>query len=131
MTDFELITLYTEQIALLNTVTTLLFTILFSYLIAMYFVSRRLSGFLFWILNGLFFMIMFAQSGAVHSLGARAVSIGIQIVARIEAEGSEIAWLSMRYIPPNIPRVMYYFFIVGTILAIVYAVIRRRDKNEE
>ena len=131
MTDFELITLYTEQIALLNTVTTLLFTILFSYLIAMYFVSRRLSGFLFWILNGLFFMIMFAQSGAVHSLVARAVSIGIQIVARIEAEGSEIAWLSMRYIPPNIPRVMYYFFIVGTILAIVYAVIRRRDKNEE
>lgn len=131
MTDFELISLYTEQIALLNTVTTLLFTILFSYLIAMYFVSRRLSGFLFWILNGLFFMIMFAQSGAVRALGSRAVSIGVQIVARIEAEGSEIAWLSMRYIPPNIPRVMYYFFIVGTILAIVYAVIRRRDKNEE
>ncbi len=130
MTDYELVSLYTEQISLFNNIVTLLVTILFSYLVAMYFVCRRLSGFLFWILNGLFMLIMFAQSGAVSATGVRAVSIGLQIVTRVEAEGSEIAWLSMRYIPPNIPKVLYYFFIVGSILAIVYAILRRRDESE-
>ncbi len=81
-------------------------------------------------LNGLFALIMFAQTGAVFATGTRAISIGVQIMARIKSEGSDIAWLNMNHIPPNIPRVMFYFFIVGTLLAVTYAVVRRREMKE-
>ena len=91
MTDYELISLYSEQIALFNTTLTVLVTVLFSYLVAMYFVSHRLSGILFWMLNGLFILIMYAQSGGVFASGTRANNIGVQIMARIESEGSDIA----------------------------------------
>ena len=79
------------------------------------------------VLNFLFALVMFAQLGAVFSAGTRAVSIGHELARRVESGQSQIDWMVLNTIPPNIPRAMYYFFAVATVLAIVFAVIKRRQ----
>lgn len=129
MTDFELLTAYTDQVDLLLGVLSLVITILFSYVVGMFFIAQRLSLVLFWIMNALYFLVMYLQLGALAATGRRAASIGLELVRRIEAPGSGIAWLIPNVIPQNVPTVLYWFFFSGLLLSIVFAVLRRRERD--
>jgi len=127
MTDFELITLYTEQVSLFFTVITVLTTILFSFLAGMYFIAGRINMALVIVLSALFGVVSFGLVGAVYAAGARAVSLGEQMVARINAPGSEIAWLFPGVMPDGLPRNFYYFFLIAIFLALLFVMLRRRE----
>ncbi|MDH3647740.1 MAG: hypothetical protein OER80_13310 [Gammaproteobacteria bacterium] len=132
MTDYELISLFSEQISIFIDIMTMAMTILISYLAAMFFVSWRLPGILFWILNFLFGgLVVLVLSPGIYAAGVRAVSIGQQISARIETEGSEIAWLSLHPLPPGGPEVTASAFLLSAVLAVFFAVGWRRKIMRE
>ena len=108
---------------------TMMTSIIFAYLVGMFITANRLSAILFWILNALFGLFVFSQAGGIYASGSQAHSIGLEIVRRVEAEGSEIAWLIMKPIPPHLPRVMFYFFLFAALLSVVFALIRRRETD--
>lgn len=127
MTDYELISLYTEQVSLFFTVITVLTTILFSFLAGMYFIAGRINMALVIVLSALFGVVSFGLVGAVYAAGARAVSLGEQMVMRINAQGSDIAWLFPGVMPDGLPRNFYYFFLIAILLALLFVMLRRRE----
>lgn len=127
ITEYELASLYIEQASLVFNVLTLLTTLLFSYLVGMYFISKRLSVVLFWMLNALFVLVSFFLSAALFANGERTVSIGQELLRRMALEGSQIGWLSHNIMPDNAPQVMRTFFLFAIVLAIAFAIVRRRD----
>ena len=131
MSDFELLILYSEQVSLFFTVITVLSTILFSFLAAMYFVAGRMNGWLVIILSGLFSAVSFGLVNGVYASAARAAAVGAQIIDRIDAPGSEIAWLSRQVMPADIATAFYWFFLIAIVLALLFVVIRRREQRRE
>ena len=131
MTDFELITAYSEQIALFFTAITVLTTILFGFLIAVHLVAGRLGLFLLVLASGLYTVVSFGFSGAIFATGARAVSLGGQLVSRINAEGSEISWLFPGIMPPHLPTVFFFLFNIAILLSLLFVVVRRREMRRE
>ena len=129
MSDFEVLAAYTDQVDLLISVLSLVITILFSYLVGMFLIARRLSVVLFWVINILYFLVLYMQIAAVSATGRRAASIGAELVRRIQQPGSDVPWLSSQVIPPNVPTVMYWFFISALLLSILFAVLRRREHD--
>ena len=129
MTDFEVVIAYTEQVDLLFSVLSLVITILFSYLVGMFFIGKRLSLVLFWIISVLYFLVMYLQLAAVSATGRRAASLGVELVRRINSEGSAIGWMNSQVIPANVPTVLYWFFFTALVLSIVFSVLRRREHD--
>ncbi|MDX1381042.1 MAG: hypothetical protein R3233_07965 [Xanthomonadales bacterium] len=129
MTDFEVVIAYTEQVDLLFSVLTLVITILFSYLVGMFFIGKRLSLVLFWIISVLYFLVMYLQLAAVSATGRRAASLGEELVRRINSEASAIGWMNSQVIPANVPTVLYWFFFTALVLSIVFSVLRRREHD--
>lgn len=127
MSDFELITAYSEQISLFFTAITVLTTILFGFLIAMHLVAGRLNLLLLLLVCGLFSVVSFGFAGAILATGYRAASIGEQLVVRIEAEGSAIHWMYPGIIPPHLPSVFFYLFNFSIVLSLLFAFLRRRE----
>lgn len=129
MTDFEVLVAYSDQVDLLISVLSLVITILFSYLVGMFLIARRLSLILFWVINILYFLVMYMQIAAISATGRRAASIGAELVRRIREPGSDIPWLNGQVIPPNVPTVMYWFFFAALLLSVLFAVLRRRERD--
>ena len=131
MTDFEIITAYSEQISLFFTAITALTTILFGFLIAAQMVAGRLSLLLLFLVCGLFAVVSFGFAGAIYATGMRAVSIGEELVVRIAAEGSAIHWIYPGIIPPHLPRIFFYLFNLAIVLSLLFTFIRRREMRRE
>ena len=120
MSDSEIIAAYSEQVSLFFTAITVLTTILFGFLIAAYLLAGRLSLLLLFLTCGLFSVISFGFVGAIYSTGARALSIGEQLVMRINAEGSAIHWMYSGIIPPHLPKIFFYLFNLAIILSLIF-----------
>ena len=131
MSDFEIITAYSEQISLFFTAITVLTTILFGFLIAAQMVAGRLSLLLLFLVCGLFSVVSFGFVGAIYATGMRAQSIGEELVARISAEGSAIHWVYPGIIPPDLPRIFFYLFTLAIILSLLFAFIRRKEMRKQ
>lgn len=127
MSDFELITLYNDQIGLFFTGITIITTILFSFVVGMYLMAGRLHLLLLMVLTAVFAAVNFGLASGMYAAGMRAASMGQQIVQRVQAEGSEIAWMYSGVIPEPFPRNFLYFFLIANGLAIIFAFIRRRE----
>ena len=110
------------------TAITIIMTVLFSYLVGAFFIGRQLPSFLFWVLNGLALCFLFLLSGAITASGNRAVGIGQELVRRINADGSEIGWMGANFMPSIVPPAVQSALLVGSVLAVVYAVVHRRRK---
>ena len=89
--------------------------------------AGRLHLLLLIVLTTVFGAVNFGLATGMYAAGARAASIGQQIVLRIQAEGSEIAWMYSGVIPEPFPRNFFYFFVAANLLAVFYAFIRRRE----
>jgi hypothetical protein len=129
MTDFELISLHIEQIRLFIDVLTLVTTLLFSFLVGMYFIARRLSSFLFWVLNVMFLMVMLLLTRAVYSTATRGRDISLELISRIAAEDGQISWMSVMAMPEYAPQFMRAVFVCGALLAVIFAIVHRRNKT--
>ena len=127
MSDFELITLYSDHVSLFLTGITVVTTILFSFVVGMYLMAGRLNLFLLICLTALFALVTFGLIGGIYAAGSRAASMGQELVQRIQADGSEIAWMYSGVIPPDLPRNFSYFFLVAIALAVLFAFLRRRE----
>lgn len=131
MTDFELASLHIEQIGLFIDVLTLISTLLFSFLVGMYFIARRLSGLLFWILNVVFLLVSFVLSRAVYSTATRGRDITLELIERTTAEDSQISWMSVRIMPEYAPYFMSAVFVIGSMLAVAFAITHRRNAKND
>lgn len=127
MTNFELITLYSDHVSLFLTGITVVTTILFSFVVGMYLMAGRLNLVLLICLTALFAAVSFGLVGGIYAAGSRAASLGKEIVYRIQTDGSEISWMYSGVIPQDLPRNFYYFFVVAIVLAVVFAFLRRRE----
>ena len=65
MSEVELVSMYHEAISVFFTVVTLMTSLLFAYLVAMFFMAHRLGIALFVILNVLYATVCFALSGGL------------------------------------------------------------------
>lgn len=129
--DAELVSLYNDTISLFQQAATMQMTLLFSYLVAMFFIGRRLNTVMFWILNVIFIVVSYGFSGGIVSAGSRASALGQEVMRRVgEADGA-LDYLTHRFIPPDFPHVMRAIFMICTLLAIVFAVLRRRQKSDK
>ena len=131
MSDFELLAAYSEQISLFFTAITVLTSVLFGFLIAMHLVAGRLNLLLLLLVCGLFAVVSFGFAGAILATGARAVSIGEQLITRIDAENSAIHWLYPGTIPTHLPTVFFYLFNFAILLSLLFAVLRRREMRRQ
>ncbi len=127
MSDFELISLYNDQVTLFLTGITIVTTILFSFIVGMYLMAGRLHALLLFALTAVFGAVNFGLVTGMYAAGARAASMGKQLVERIQADGSEIAWMYSGVIPENLPRNFFFFFIAAILMAVLYVIIRRRE----
>ena len=128
MSNYELLTLYSEQVTMFFTAITIMMTVLFSYLVGAFFIGRQLPALLFWVLNGLALCFLFLLSGAITASGNRAVGIGQELVRRIHADGSDIAWMSTNFMPAIAPPAVQIFILAASVLAVVYAMVHRRHR---
>jgi hypothetical protein len=127
LSNFELITLYSDHVSLFLTGITVVTTILFSFVVGMYLMAGRLNLVLLVCLTALFAAVTFGLIGGIYAAGSRAASLGIEIVSRIQADSSEISWMYSGVIPRDLPRNFYYFFLVAIVLAVVFVFLRRRE----
>ena len=95
MSEVELVSMYHEAISVFFTVVTLMTSLLFAYLVAMFFMAHRLGIALFTLLNVLYVCVCFAMSGALLANGNRAAVIGQEILALAAQAGSGIAFQSL------------------------------------
>jgi hypothetical protein len=130
MSEYELVSLYHEGISVFFTVVTTLMSMIFAYLVAMFFIAHRLGLALFWLLNGLFAVVGFATIGALRGSGVRAALLGEEIRARAVQPGSSIDFLDVAvYIPTDMPQAMTWFFLVAMVLSLVYAIVHRKAQR--
>ncbi len=131
MSEYELVSLYHEAISVFFTVVTTLMSMIFAYLVAMFFIAHRLGLALFWLLNGLFAVVGFATTGALRANGRRAAILGEEVRARAAQTGSSIDFLDVPvFIPPDMPHAMTWFFLVAIALSLVYAIVHRKAQRE-
>ena len=131
MSEFELVSLYHEAISVFFTVVTLMTSLLFAYLVAMFFMAHRLGIALFVILNVLYAIVCFALSGGLLANGERAALIGQEILMQAAQPGSVIDFLDgSQFIPLNMPTAMTWFVRVAVVLSLLYAVLHRKAQRE-
>lgn len=130
MSDYELLSLYHEAITVFFTAVTILLSLVFSYLVAMFFIAHRLGIALFVLLNVLFAAATFALSGALVANGRRAALMGQELVVRAAQPVSAIDFLQgPLYIPPDMPTAMTWFVRAAIVMSITYAVMHRRAER--
>lgn len=131
MSEYELISLYHEAITVFFTAVTTLLSLLFAYLVAMFFMAHRLGLFLFWMLNALFVTVSFAMTGGLYANGRRAGLIAQEILNRAALPGSPIDFLDEPlFIPLNMATAMVWFVRVAVVLSLFYAVMHRKAQRE-
>jgi hypothetical protein len=131
MSEVELVSLYHEAISVFFTVVTLMTSLLFAYLVAMFFMAHRLGIALFFILNVLYAMVSFALSSGMLAAGKRAALIGQEILTQAAQPGSVIDFLDgSLFIPMNAPSAMTWFVRVAIVLSLLYAVLHRKAQRE-
>ncbi len=131
MSEVELVSMYHEAISVFFTVVTLMTSLLFAYLVAMFFMAHRLGIALFVILNILFATVCFALSGGLLANGKRAAIIGQEILMQAAQPGSVIDFLDgSQFIPMNMPTAMTWFVRVAVLLSLLYAVLHRKAQRE-
>ena len=131
MSEVELVSMYHEAISVFFTVVTLMTSLLFAYLVAMFFMAHRLGIALFVILNALYLTVCFALSGGLLANGNRAARIGQEILMQASQPGSVIDFLDgSQFIPMNMPTAMTWFVRGAVILSLLYAVLHRKAQRE-
>jgi hypothetical protein len=131
MSEVELVSMYHEAISVFFTVVTLMTSLLFAYLVAMFFMAHRLGIALFIILNVLYATVCFALSGGLMANGNRAAVVGQEILMQAAQPGSVIDFLNgSQFIPMNMPTAMTWFVRMAVFLSLLYAVLHRKAQRE-
>jgi hypothetical protein len=129
MTDYELLSLYTEYAQLFVTMVTVYISILFAYLLATYIVADKLSRVQFWLLTLLFVAVSVDIASGVLIHGARAASLQTEILRRIETPGSEIAFVDPTGLQEWLPTTIFVIYLVITLVAVAFAFQLQRKRT--
>ena len=129
MTDYELLSLYTEYAQLFSTMVAVYISVLFAYLLASYIVAEKLTRIQFWLLSILFVFVSFDIVSGVWTHGARTASLQSEILRRIEAQNSEIAFVDPSGVPMWWPKVIFVTFLLISLIAVVFALQLRRKRK--
>ncbi len=129
MTDYELLSLYAEYAQLFATMVTVYISVVFAYLLASYVIASKLTSVQFWLLSLLFVFVSFDIVSGVQAHGARTASLQSEILRRIEAQNSEIAFVDPSGIPMWWPNVIFVTFLLISLIAVVFALQLRRKRK--
>ena len=129
MTNYELLSLYTEYAQLFVTMVTVYVSILFAYLLASYILADKLNRFQFWLLTVIFIAVSFDIASGIRIHGGRAASLQTEIMNRIEAPGSDIAFVDPSGLPEWLAPTVFVAYILTSLVAVAFAIqVRRRRK---
>ena len=126
MTDAELLELYALYNESFASIVALIITLIFAYIVASYVAAKHLSVFQFYLASSLFAVFTITVALGARDTCARARSLQEEIVRRIEAEGSQIGFVSRYGIPDYLDSYMLAISIIGVVLAIGFSISERR-----
>jgi len=129
MTDYELLSLYTEYAQLFVSMVTVYVSILFAYLVAGYLVADKLTRFQFWLITGLFLFVSLDIASGIRIHGERAASLQGEIVRRIEAAESQIAFVNPSGLAEWLPPVIFVVYLLVSLIAVAFALHRRNGRS--
>jgi len=129
MTDYELLSLYSEYAQLFATMVAVYISVLFAYLLASYIVAEKLTRIQFWLLSLLFLYVSFDIVSGVRIHGARAASLQSEILRRIEAQDSQITFVDPSGIPMWLPDAIFATYLLISLIAVVFALQLRRKRK--
>ena len=93
MTDYELISLFTEYLAALQTAFMNYVAVLFAFLIAAYLIADKLESRMVVVVVALFTLVTLQQAAPVIGAGYDCAALGSQIVERAAADPAGIGWI--------------------------------------
>jgi hypothetical protein len=128
MSNYELLSLYTEYAQLIVGGVSVYISFLFAYIVASYFVAAKLTRVQFCFITLLFAGISLHLVSVIRVHGARVVSLQNEISRRIEVYGSDIAFVSALEMPDWFPTALFIFYLLASVLAVVFALsVRKAD----
>jgi len=129
MTDYELLSLYSEYAQLFATMVAVYISVLFAYLLASYIVAEKLTRIQFWLVSLLFLYVSFDIVSGVRVHGARTASLQSEILRRIEAQDSQITFVDPSGIPMWLPDAIFAIYLFISLIAVVFALRLRRKRK--
>lgn len=129
MTDAELLELYAIYVDAFTANMTLMISLMFAFIVAIYVSAKKLNGFQFYLTTGLFVIFSLSAAMGARDTCARAVSLQSEIARRISMEGSQISYVSVDGMPAFLPSYVMGVSVLAILLAAGFGVSHRRRKK--
>ncbi|MEM9529849.1 MAG: hypothetical protein AAGA23_02900 [Pseudomonadota bacterium] len=127
MSDAELLELYSEYSQTFTGETSLLISLVFAYVVAMFVAARRLTNFQYVSMASLFALFALSVTMGLRGTCYRAVSLQQEIVRRVQEQGSEISFVATDGFPWFLPELIAALCFAAVIAALVFGHQQRRQ----
>ena len=131
MTDADLLAIYPDYVQMFFLTVTLSTSVLFSYLVVAYLAVERLTWPQLALVSVLFFGLSMDLAGGARKAARQVDALEAEIVQRVERGGSSIEFFDTTNFTRIWPEGIRGFWILATLLAIGFAIMRKRGALKE